>query len=316
MEHFPLILSALAPVFLIMAIGFVVRRRGILAAAADNSLLRLVVYLFYPALIFKFVLGNPALETPGNLLVPPLVGFLTVVIGFGVAYLAAPLFRISKPVPRRTFAFGTGLYNYGYIPIPLIAMLWDSREITGILLVHNVGVEIAFWTAGIILVSGTFDRRAWRRILNPPVIALLVALTANYLGLARILPAFAFTTIDMVAACAIPVGVLLAGATIADLFGNESLRRGWNIFAGSIALRLGMLPLLFILTAVLLPFSPELKKIIIIQAAMPAGIFPIVIAAHYGGDPRVAFRVVLGTTVVALITIPFWISLGLQLSGL
>jgi hypothetical protein len=65
-----------------------------------------------------------------------------------------------------------------------------------------------------------------------------------------------------------------------------------------------------------LPASPELKRVIVLEAAMPAAVFPIVMARHYAGDPATAMRVVIGTTVVGLMTIPLWIRFGMQFLGL
>jgi predicted permease len=60
----------------------------------------------------------------------------------------------------------------------------------------------------------------------------------------------------------------------------------------------------------------ELKRVIVLEAAMPAAVFPIVMARHYAGDPATAMRVVIGTTVVGLVTIPLWIRFGMQWLGL
>jgi hypothetical protein len=56
--------------------------------------------------------------------------------------------------------------------------------------------------------------------------------------------------------------------------------------------------------------------VIVLEAAMPAAVFPIVMARHYAGDPATAMRVVIGTSVVGLVTIPLWIRLGLNFVGL
>jgi predicted permease len=59
----------------------------------------------------------------------------------------------------------------------------------------------------------------------------------------------------------------------------------------------------------------ELKRVIVIEAAMPAGILPIVIARHYGGQPLTAVQVVVATTVVGLLVIPLWLRVGLAWVG-
>jgi malate permease and related proteins len=86
--------------------------------------------------------------------------------------------------------------------------------------------------------------------------------------------------------------------------------------AGAFLLRLGVLPFLFLLVARYLPCSTELKQVIVLEAAMPAAVFPIVISKHYGGDVNTALRVVLSTSVAGLITIPLWIRFGMKFVGL
>jgi predicted permease len=46
---------------------------------------------------------------------------------------------------------------------------------------------------------------------------------------------------------------------------------------------------------------------------MPSAVFPIVLTKHYAGDPPTAMRVVIGTSVAGLLTIPLWLSFGLHL---
>jgi predicted permease len=71
-----------------------------------------------------------------------------------------------------------------------------------------------------------------------------------------------------------------------------------------------------LLLAKCLPASVELKRVIVLEAAMPAAVFPIVMARHYAGDPATAMRVVIGTSVVGLVTIPLWIRFGMHFVGL
>jgi len=305
------ILAAALPVFCLLFLGFVLRRIRILTTEADSSLMKLVVSILYPCLFLEFVIGNPALEGGKNLLSAPLVGFFTTSLGFLAGYLLARSIGLVPGRGLRTFAFCNGIYNYGFIPIPVIIALFGARETLGVLLVHNVGVEIAIWTCGIILLSGQFKVSALKRLANPPIIALLVALFVNAVGADTYIPGWLSSLISMLSACTIPLGILLAGASIADLFKDSLFKGGPKIPVASVGLRLALLPMGFILAAAFLPgISTELRQVIIVEAAMPAGIFPIVLSRHYGGDPSVAVKVVLSTTLFSVITMPFWIRFG------
>ncbi len=74
--------------------------------------------------------------------------------------------------------------------------------------------------------------------------------------------------------------------------------------------------MLILLVARFLPASVELKQVLVLQAAMPSAVFPIVMSSHYGGDPPTALRVVLGTALLGLLTIPLWIKFGMHFAGL
>lgn len=316
MEHLELILTAIMPIFLIILAGFAARRIGWLNEEADHSLMKVVVNLLYPALIFSFILGNKALREPSNVVLPPLVGFTGIVMGFGVCMLLARRLKIGNQRECRTFAFSTGMYNYGYFPIPIIALLFE-RETMGVLLVHNVGVEIALWSLGVgFILSADDPKPLWRRVLSAPVISILIAVPFNWLRMDQQLPAFALESIDLLGRCAIPLGLLLAGATFADLAKGARLFERMHVPLIATTLRLGLFPLVFILFAYLLPFSSELKSVLIVQAAMPCAVFPIVLARHFNGSPEIALKIVLSTTLVSFATIPLWITLGLKLLNL
>ena len=148
MQTYHLIFAAILPIFLTILCGYGARKIGWLNIEADRSLMQVVVNILYPCLIFSFVLGNDALRTPGNLLLPPLAGLCTIVGGFGLAMVVARKLNLGNQKECRTFAFTSGIYNYGYFAIPIITLLFD-RETVGVLLVFNVGVEIAMWTLGV-----------------------------------------------------------------------------------------------------------------------------------------------------------------------
>lgn len=315
MNEFWVVMGAVLPVFCIAGAGFGMRKLCWLTEEADQSMLRVTINLLVPCLIFDAILGNRALEHLSNLFLAPLVGFGTVALGIWCGLLGRKLAGAADGAKGNTFALTLGIYNYGYVPLPLAILLF-GQETVGVLFVHNVGVETALWTLGLVLLSGGSIRGGWRKALNPPVIAILLALAFNFAGGAHWMPEFLLKTAKILGQCAIPMGLILVGATIADQLPEFHAEKGWRIMGVACAFRLGVLPVLFVLLAKFLPCSAELKRVIVLQAAMPSAVFPIIMAKHYGGDASTALRVVMGTTVVGLLTIPFWIRFGLHFAGL
>ncbi len=314
MDSYLPLLTAVAPVFVVIGAGWIIRRIGVLTEEADASLLRLIVNLLYPCLILDTILGNPALEKPGNVLLAPVVGFATVVLGYAVCYVAAPLFGAREPRQRRTFAFTTGLYNYGYLALP-IAQSRFGKETSGVLFIHNLGVEIALWTCGIMLISGAKRGGGWRQVFNGPVVAILCAALLHFAGARTWMPDVVLTAVHSLGATAIPIGLILTGATFADQMKELAIRSTVLPTIGACFLRLAILPVLMLAIARWLPCPVELRNVMIIQAAMPCAVIPVILAKHYGGDAGAALRIILFTSALGLLTIPFWLQLGLKWVG-
>lgn len=311
---FPAIVALIAPVFAMIAAGALARWRNWLRVEAEESLLKLVVNVLTPCLVFRSVIGNRALLAADNVVLPPLVGFVTVAAGFVVGYYGGLLLGLRRGHGLRTFAFAVGIYNYGYIPIPLIESLFGA-ETLGVLFVHNIGCELAIWSIGVILIAGASLREGWRRAINAPVISIVVAVSLNVAGAGAWIPHAVMRAVGMLGSCAVPLGLVVIGGTLFDFFAQPRQLLDLRVSGASIVLRLALLPLLFLAAASWLPFSTELKQVMIVQAAMPAGITPVLIARHYGGQPITAAQVILATTAVGLLAIPWWIRLGMAWVG-
>ncbi|MEL7240234.1 MAG: AEC family transporter, partial [Planctomycetota bacterium] len=234
---------------------------------------------------------------------------------------------MDDPRRRRTFALSAGMFNYGYVTLPLTESLYPA-ETLGVLFVFNVGVEAAMWGVGVTLLTGGFSRSAGGnrpgarvmlgRLLSPPVIATIVAVTLNALSppipaAAQPVVELAGKTLGWLADAAIPIGLLLTGATIWHDWGEAKLKTGLPVVALACGVRLLLLPALFIGIAVTLPdawASVHLRRVLVLQAAMPSAVFPIVLSRHFGGDVGTALRIVVGTSLVSLLTMPAWIALG------
>lgn len=312
MVTYSALLASIVPIFLIIGLGTVLKQLKIVTNEAEHSLTRLVVKVLYPALILSIVLNNPAASELGNLLYAPGIGLLSVVIGTLLALGCSRFTGLRTRSERGTFAFTTSIFNYGYIPIPICALLFD-RETMAILLIFNIGVEVGTWTVGVLTLTGQWNRQSWRRLLNPPIIALLIAIPSNLSGFSSVLPDPVLTILDNLGVCAIPLGLLMIGSFLLDYLKLGNWLSQWRASLIAIVLRLGIIPAAMLLLGLHLPVSNEIRNVLAVQAAMPCGIFMIVMSRIYGGHPIIALKIVLATTLPAIFLIPFVIQLGLRL---
>lgn len=320
MDNYLTLLSAVAPVFLAVGVGVWFRKKNWLSEAADGSLLRLTVNALVPALILDSILQNTALKVPANAVLAPISGLFMVIVGMGLAYLAGKcageFLGLTTHSALWTFVLCVGIYSYSYVPLALAKMLFGS-DTTGVLLAHNFGVEISLWTLGLILLGVTGVLKGWRRIVNPPAVAVLAGLVLNLLNVDQWCPRFFLWSIALLGQCAVPLGLVLVGAAVADHFHEFRLKSGWRVMLTACVLRLAVLPILCLLVARFVPLSAELRQVIVLQSAMPAAVVPVLLMVrHYGGDMLTAMRVIISTSIVSLVTMPLWILQGLKFVGL
>jgi predicted permease len=270
------------------------------------------VNFLYPCLIASSVLGNPALQDLGNVLLAPVAGAGLLLGSLVVAFLASRLLRIARPQPASTFIFTAATPNWGYLPIPLVQSVYGER-VTGVLFAHNIGLELMLWSAGVWVLAG---EGSWRRAFNIPFFAILAGMVLNLLNAGAWLPKFVLDSLRFLGQASLPLSLLLTGVSFADAVSEGGMFRNLRITLAGCLVKIGILPPLILLAARWLPCSLELKQVLLVQAAMPCAMVPVILARYYRADPGTAVRIVLGTTVVGLLTIPLWIRIGAAWLGI
>lgn len=304
------ILGIVTPVFLLVALGGVLRRVEWLKPEADLPLLRLSTNVMMPALIADSVLGNPLLANTGELWLPPVLGFALIAISMAtVALLLLPCGL--PPATSGAGILSAGVQNFGYMVVPL-AEVFYKRDTLGILFLHNLGVETAMWCLGVWVLNRQSGGSIWGRLVNAPTLAVLGSGALNLLHANAWMPTFFRKSLHMLGQAAIPLALLLAGVTLYDQFKVQHEERPrYLALALAVGARILVLPLLYVATARWLPMPEPLRSVLVLQGAMPSAMMPIVICRLHKADSRFSIQIILVTTVVSLLTIPLWIRFGL-----
>ena len=288
--------------------GAALRKIGVLRREHDIGVMHVIFSVMLPCFILDRTLGAEVLRDARTLATGAGLGFSLIIAGIWLGYLVGKLIGIPPGQGRRTFALASGCQNYGFTAVPVVGILWGGSAVA-LLFVHNLGVEVAVWSVGVMLVSGDTGI-PWKRLINGPIIAVAIGLMLVTLRLDDKVTGPVREAISMIGVGAFPLAIMMTGATIMDLAGTE--KPSWKIVIASCIVRLALAPAVIILCAKFIPMAVELKQILVVQAAMPAALAPILIARMYEGRPAIAVQVVIATTVVSLFTLPCIITLGIH----
>ncbi len=307
------IATTVSGVFLVMAIGAFARYMKWFTSEVDRSLAGFTSNVLLPAFFFHRIMTDTKLSTSLSAWTPSLYGAGLTAFGFGISvsvvWLVGRWFGLNEPSERRSFALCTGVANYGYIAFPLAEAFYPGCVVA--LLVHNVGVDMALWSIGLFIISGQGLKKSWRRVVfSPPLVSVVIALTIRQLGGQAFIPKPIMHLSDQLGRCSIPIGLVLSGAIIFDYAGRVRFAEAWRHLALAVAVRIVLLPIVFLAVAKFGNLSRDLQEVLLLQAAMPSATFPLVMTRLYNQSVETAWTVVVGTSLLGIVTIPLWMVFG------
>ena len=106
------------------------------------------------------------------------------------------------------------------------------------------------------------------------------------------------------------MGLLLSGAIIIDFIRDQSWMAEPRVILAGIGIRQLVLPLLMLGVGGAVVSGTDLRTVVMLQAAMPSAVFPIILTKLYDRDTETSLRVVLWTSIAGIVLIPVWLAAG------
>ena len=297
------IVVIVAPIFALILLGFLCRKRGKLGEQAAAEINRMVVWLCLPALLFKVT----ATATWNEIWQPGfIVSFGAGALAMFFVTLAWRLFSGHSLVTSSIDGLSAGYANTGYIGIPLCVLLFGQAGLQPALIASLIVVCLLFAISVMLIEIGLQrERRIGRAIFvvltalakNPLVIAPLAGAGWAMSGWA--LPAPAVHLLDMLAAATTPCALVSLGAFLAEKRVG-AVASPWPL----VALKLVGQPLLTWVLAFKVFNLPSMwAASAVLLSALPTGTGPFMLAEYYRHEAGLISRTILLSTVVSLATL-------------
>lgn len=300
------IVAALIPVFVLILLGYGLRRLRFVPDDFWPPAERLTYYITFPALLVINVAeakveGLPWAQFGGLLAVATLTSAAATI------YSRRLLPHVSGP--SFSSILQGSIRPNTYIALAAAASLWGAQGLTLV----AIGVAVVVPLVNLVSVAGMLRYAAAKRpsavqvalpiVTNPLILACLTGAAINVSGLT--LPPGAGPSLKILGSAALPVGLLAVGA-------------GLNIRALGAAplpvlltslLKLGLLPLVTALGALLLGFDAATTAAAVLYAAVPCSASAYVLARQMNGDAPLMATIITAQTLIAIATVPFAILL-------
>jgi malonate transporter len=305
-----IVFAALVPVFLLIVLGFALRRLLLTEDAHWVGLENLIYYVLFPALLIDTI-GR------ANLASVPIAGaggalLLSVLLMSALCLALRPLLTRTLGIDGAAFSsiFQGATRWQTFVALSVAQNLWGALGIT----LFSVGTMVMTPLLNVFCVAvlGYYaapQRLAWPAIFiamarNPMIWSCIIGLVINLAQVAIPNPLHEFA--DSLGRCSLATGLLVVGAGLH----LEGLRRPSATALLTVFLKLAVMPVFAIGLGVAFGLSGSNLGVVACCASVPAASNSYILARQMGGDAPLMAQVLTLQTILAVFTMPLFIALA------
>lgn len=301
------IISNLAGLFLLLAVGFVAVKLKILPSSAAAPFSTLLLKISLPCIVFASIQQPFSKEFLLDSLIIIAVNGLLFSLNLALSLLLSRALRIPQD-SRGVWCILVAFCNNGFMGFPIIFALFGSEGLALAAMI-NVPVCLVMYTSTPTLIGRDHSGEAVQKpslrsiLLTPINVSILLGLLVFLLQIP--IPETIMNPIRLLGNITTPLSMFVTGMALSavDLRSIFNDSRVWK----ATLVRLLIFPAMALLILRLLPIpNPLIVGVTLVTLAMPAAAVTTSLAETYGGDRSLAVKTIFVTSVLCLVTIPLF----------
>ena len=301
MENFLFTINVVAPVFLLVALGYFLKKIDVVDTKFVVITSKFVFNVSLPALVFIKISTIPVQDVlrVGEIIFV-CVGILVI---YGISWVVA--YRVSdKGEDRGVFIQGSYRSNFAIVGLAIISNMYNSDAVghaslllAFAMILFNIFAVIALTIP--LQKEESFDtgKTLAEIIKNPLILAIIIAVPFSYWQIE--IDETLFKTGNYLAVVALPLALIGIGSTLSPA--NIFIATGKAHLAS--LLKIVVFPLLTTTAAILVGYRGETLAILFILFGTPTAIVSFIMANAMGGNTKLAGNIVAITTMGSVFTI-------------
>lgn len=301
MESFVMAAKVVLPMAMMVGIGVLFRIFNLADGPTMKNVDNMIFKVFMPMVSFYNIYKTDFTQFSNISYI--LYGVAVLMLLFLGAMFLVPKF--VKPGPTAA-SYGQAIFrsNYLIFGAAVAESIYGSGNFGLITLLGSVAVPLFNAQAAVLLETARHGTASTKKLLlaiakNPTVIATVAGLLINFTGL--VLPELVLEVVQDLAGLTTPLSFLSIGVTLSL---GMVARKAY--LASAVALRLVIIPAVFVPLAALLGFRGQELCALMILFAAPTAVSSYPMAVAMGADGDFAAQMVAYTTVFCLPTIFLW----------
>jgi predicted permease len=312
MDSIILSLEAVAPIFILMLVGYFIKLIKIADKSQFDAMNRLVFKLFLPVLLFYNIYKTDNVD-----FIEPRYIIFTVLGILSVFLLGIPVAMLCTKDNSRRGVMLQGFFrsNFAILGIPLVGYICNGEG--GGLTSLMVAVVVPLFNVLAVISLEIFRGNTidfWKILKgilkNPLIIGCVVGIIFLITGIK--LPQFAENAIEDISSVASPLAIVVLGAS----FTFSGLKGYVKDSLIVVLIKLVISPLVILAIAAKLGFTGESLACLLVVFGSPVAVSSFAMSQQMGGDEKLSAQVIVISSVLCIFTLFVWIftftSLGLM----
>ncbi|MGN0331789.1 MAG: AEC family transporter [Lachnospiraceae bacterium] len=286
--------------FLLILVGIILKKKGIITQEGKKTLSNLTVNVILPCNIIHSFMGDINASEQfvkkcfGAFLISLVIQMLSITVG--------KYFFYKTPEEKRTiFTYGLIVSNSSFIGLPIVDAIYGAL---GVLYTSffQIPVRITMWTAGLSLFTHADRKEAYKKLVKHPcIIAVVIGVLLMIFPVQ--IPVFLENTIEGMSKCMVPVSMLVIGCMLAESDVRHLFDRSVLYYC---FIRLAAYPALVYFVLKLLHIDQMLCGVMVLLSAMPMANTTAILADKYDRGAEAASQSIFVSTLFSMFTLPVW----------
>ncbi|MEM1315254.1 MAG: AEC family transporter [Pseudomonadota bacterium] len=291
--------DAILPIFAVMAIGFALGARGLVAQDAPGHINRFVLLVAVPSLLFGILSRAPLGEFDWQAIGIYAAGEAVV---YALGFLIARHVFGRAPDEALLLGFAAAFVNHVLFVLPVAEGLYGQAAAAPIAAIVTVDALITWPLTVVAMEAITGKGRppvviVGQVLKNPMLLGPALGLAVNFAGLAA--PAGFERFLGFAGAAAAPAALFALGVTLS----GSDLRRFGGVSISIAALAIFVHPAVVWTLTSFDPDPSEAARLMVLLAAGPCGAMPYALATFYGTPPQSIAKAIVLSTLASLISL-------------
>jgi len=304
--------NVVAPVFLLVALGYFVKRIGVINENFVEVTSRFVYSVSLPALVFINIVEIDLSEAIDfNQII--YIYSATLVSFFLIWLISIPFIKDGKNLS--VFVQGAYRSNFAIVGFAIVSKLFGNFALGKAALVLAFILPLYNILAVIILTVPLRKERKlnlkstlFEIVLNPLIIAVVIGLVFSYFKI--VIPSLINSTIGFLSELALPLALVGIGGSL----NLQNIKKASGLAFTSSAIKVILVPVILTLGAYYFGFRELDLGIMFVLFASPTAIVSFIMAEAMGANSKLAGNIVLISTVASVFTIAVGIVILRELS--